>query len=113
MFKLSSVTMLALACEPNASPIFKLKGYAIPPFVGRVLDPSVAGMRVTGDVGLSEITMPGVGRPEVPVSVIGVNNGVSPRSGASTVASASPEDGGAALENSRESFERSSSEDPA
>jgi hypothetical protein len=112
MFRLCSVTMLALAWWLDWPSTFKLKGYAIPPFVGRVLEPSVAGIKVTGDCGLSETTTVGVGRPELPIPVIGVASGVSPRSSARTVASARPEDGGAALENSRESFERSSAEFP-
>jgi hypothetical protein len=56
---LSSVIILAFEPFAPGSSTLRLKGYAMPPFVGRVLEPSVAGMSVAGDWGLSETTMPG------------------------------------------------------
>jgi hypothetical protein len=55
----------------------------MPPFVGRVLEPSVAGMRVAGDLGLSETTMPGGEN----VSPVGDGSGEAWRSDAMFVAS--------------------------
>lgn len=62
----------------------------MPPFVGRVLEPSVAGISVSGDCGFSDITMPGDVNPELLTSLMGDGSGEALRSGAIWVVSARP-----------------------
>jgi hypothetical protein len=67
---LSNVIILAfLACFLPSPSTLRLNGYAIPPFVGRVLDPSVAGISVAGDCGWSDTTMLGDESPWLSSSV--------------------------------------------
>lgn len=74
----------------------RLNGYAMPPLVGRVLEPSVVGMSVAGDSGWSDITMPGVsGLAGKLISPVGEGRGDAFRSGAMDVAFARPGTGGA------------------
>lgn len=83
----------------------------MPPFDGRVLVPSVSGTIVGGEVGSSETIMPGASIPGVSAgAVIWGGSPECERSGAMTVASASPDEGGAILENSLDNFLRSSSD---
>jgi hypothetical protein len=92
---LSSVSILALA--PRAC---RLKGYAMPPAVGRVLEPSVAGISVAGASGWAETTRPGGVKTALVgllISLVGDGRGEALRSGAICVASARGM-GGATLE---------------
>lgn len=71
----------------------------MPPLVGRVLEPSVAGISVAGDSGWSDITMPGVaGLPRKFTSPDGDGRGDAFRSGAMDVAFARPGTDGAISE---------------
>lgn len=86
MFRLCSVTVLALTCFPCDPSTLRLNGYAIPPLVGRVLSVSVVGINVAGESGLSDSMTPGARLLDL---LICAGTGKVLRSGATAVASTS------------------------